>query len=77
MAYAFPSDIQQQLNQLMATGAFPSEDEVLRQAMAIFAVQQDDLAAVAASLRDFDSGERGIAAAESMAAVRANLRLTT
>jgi Arc/MetJ-type ribon-helix-helix transcriptional regulator len=70
MSYAFPHDIQQQLNQLMATGAFPSEDEVLRQAMTTFAAQQDDLAAVAASLRDFDGGERGISAGESLAVVR-------
>lgn len=70
MAYAFPHDIQQQLNQLMATGAFPSEEELLRQAMASFAAQQEDLTAVAASLRDFDGGERGISAAESLAAVR-------
>jgi Arc/MetJ-type ribon-helix-helix transcriptional regulator len=75
MAYAFPQDIQQQLDQLMATGVFLSEEEVIRQAMSNLAAQQTDLAAIAASLRDFDDGERGWPAANTVLAVREKLGL--
>ncbi len=73
MGYTFPSDIQQQLNQLMATGVFQSEDDLIRHAMANLALQQADLAAVAASLRDFDNGERGCSASDSITAIREKL----
>ena len=73
MAYSFPQDIQQQLDQLMSTGVFLSEDEVLRQAMSNLAAQQTDLAAIAASLRDFDNGEQGWPAADTVLAVREKL----
>jgi Arc/MetJ-type ribon-helix-helix transcriptional regulator len=75
MAYAFPQDIQRQLDQLMATGAFRSEDELLRQAVTTLAAQKDDLTAIAASLKDFDNGERGISAAESLGRVRTAIGL--
>ncbi|MDZ4656541.1 MAG: hypothetical protein SH868_03065 [Bythopirellula sp.] len=77
MGYTFPHDIQRQMNELMATGVFPSEDDLLRQAMSNLAVQQDDIAAIAASLRDFDNGERGCSAADSLVAVRDKLGLNS
>lgn len=75
MSYAFPSDIQHQVDSLMATGAFPSEDDLLRQAVSNLSTQQEDLLAVAASLRDYDNGERGIPAEESIRQIRVKLGL--
>lgn len=54
----------------MSTGAFRKEDELLRQAMFVLAAHQEDLAAISASLDDFDKGERGIRVAESLGLVR-------
>jgi Arc/MetJ-type ribon-helix-helix transcriptional regulator len=70
MSYLFPEDIQSQVDQLMATGVFDNQDELLRQAVSALAAQQDDLVAVADSLADFDCGERGISAVESLHQVR-------
>jgi Arc/MetJ-type ribon-helix-helix transcriptional regulator len=75
MSYIFPADIQCQVDQLMASGAFGNEDELLRQAVASLIAQKDDLVAVAESLADFDRGERGIPAAESLRQARRGLEL--
>jgi Arc/MetJ-type ribon-helix-helix transcriptional regulator len=73
MSYEFPHDIQNQVDQLMATGAFHTEEDLLRIAVSSLASQQEDLLAVAASLADFDNGERGIPAAESLLQLRSEL----
>jgi Arc/MetJ-type ribon-helix-helix transcriptional regulator len=69
-----PEDVQLQVDQLMATGVFDNEGDVLRQAVFSLAAQKDDLIAVAESLNDFDRGERGIPAAESHIRVGLNER---
>jgi len=74
MSYPFPPDIQEQIDELMAIGAFSTEEDVLRHAISAYVAQRNDLAAVAASLEDYDKGERGIPARESLAAIRKQLR---
>jgi Arc/MetJ-type ribon-helix-helix transcriptional regulator len=51
-----PMDIQQRVSALLGTGRYASEEEVLRAAVAALEVQNADLAAIQAGIRDMEHG---------------------
>jgi Arc/MetJ-type ribon-helix-helix transcriptional regulator len=56
MAYTFPSDLQQSIQALLATGKYDSEDAVLRSAVAALRQREEDIAAIRAGIADMEAG---------------------
>jgi Arc/MetJ-type ribon-helix-helix transcriptional regulator len=60
MSYAFPPDVQQQLDERMARGGYASEDDVLREAFAALTWEEDELDAVMQAVKALDEGDEGV-----------------
>lgn len=56
MSYELSQDIQQRVEAQIATGAYRSRDEVLREAMDALELQNADIAAIAAGIEDERAG---------------------
>jgi Arc/MetJ-type ribon-helix-helix transcriptional regulator len=56
MNHPLPIDVSQAIQSLMATGNYPSEDEVLRRALAALQQREEDLAAIRAGIADMEAG---------------------
>jgi len=56
MAYQFPPDVEELVRKQMQSGAFASEDDLLREALRTFNHVRDDLAAIEAGLADAHAG---------------------
>jgi Arc/MetJ-type ribon-helix-helix transcriptional regulator len=51
-----PADIQERVNALLGTGRYASEEEILRAAVTALEVQDADLAAIQAGVKDMERG---------------------
>lgn len=60
MPYSFPADVQQLINQQMATGHFPSEEDLLRQALLALEENDADLVAIREAIADLEAGDQGM-----------------
>lgn len=60
MAYSFPAELQDLVNQQMATGHYSSEDELLREALLALEEDDSDLIALREAAADYEAGDRGI-----------------
>jgi len=56
MNYAFPPDVETRVKRQLATGSYPSEDDVLRAAMTALEHEHDDLEAIQSGIADMDAG---------------------
>jgi Arc/MetJ-type ribon-helix-helix transcriptional regulator len=56
MAYQFPADVASRLAELMATGNYSSEDDVLRVALDALHDRDEDFAAIRAGWEDVQAG---------------------
>jgi Arc/MetJ-type ribon-helix-helix transcriptional regulator len=56
MAYSIPGDVEQQIDELLASGSFSSADEVLRSAFAALAKRRADLEAIREGIADIEAG---------------------
>ncbi len=61
MAYQFPADIQQSITAYVTSGSFPNEEQVLREAMRLLALQQEDLASIQRGFEDISNGRTQLA----------------
>lgn len=71
MAYAFPADVKDLVDEQIESGQYGSEDEVLRDALRALAEEQEDLAAVNEAIFEWRSGDSGVALDDAIAAIRA------
>jgi Arc/MetJ-type ribon-helix-helix transcriptional regulator len=60
MTYSFPQDLQRLVDARMATGQYPTEDDVLRGAMHALRDEQEDLEAVRAALAQLQADDVAI-----------------
>lgn len=60
MPYAFPPDVQRQINERMASGRYATEDEVLRDAFESLAWEERELKAVMQAVEALDNGDEGL-----------------
>ncbi len=70
MMYPFPPDLQQLVADHLASGRYPSEDEVLREAMHALGRQEDDLLAVQEAIAQWKSGDEGFSVKEAFKIIR-------
>jgi Arc/MetJ-type ribon-helix-helix transcriptional regulator len=56
MPYQFPPDIDQLAKKQMASGRYASEDEMLRAAMTALQRRNEEIAAIAAGIDDYEAG---------------------
>jgi len=56
MSYQFPTDVNQAIQSLMATGNYSSEEEVLRSALAVLQQHEEDFEAICEGLADLEAG---------------------
>ena len=56
MPYPFPPDVGQRVQSKIASGLYPSEDEVLRAAMGALEREHDDFVAIQAGVKDMEAG---------------------
>jgi Arc/MetJ-type ribon-helix-helix transcriptional regulator len=55
-AMTIPMDVQQRVSALLGTGRYSSEEEVLRAAVAALEIQDADVTAIQAGIRDLEQG---------------------
>jgi len=60
MPYSFPQDVKQLVDAHMATGHYPTEDDVLRDALRALRDEEDDLEAVRSALAELEAGDPGM-----------------
>jgi predicted transcriptional regulator len=51
-----PADVQDQIARYLASGRYPNEAEILRDALAALAAQDEDMAAIQAGIDDMNAG---------------------
>ena len=56
MSLTIPPDVQQQLNLLLETGRYASEEEILRAALLALEEQNADLVAIQSGIDDMENG---------------------
>ncbi|MBC8115145.1 MAG: type II toxin-antitoxin system ParD family antitoxin [Candidatus Saccharimonas sp.] len=56
MNYAFPPDVDCRVKRQLATGSYPSGDDVLRAAMTALEHEHDDLEAIQSGIADMEAG---------------------
>ncbi len=56
MAYAFPPDVRQLIQEAENFGEYVSEDDVLRDALSALIRQNEDLAAIREGIADMEAG---------------------
>lgn len=71
MAYAFPADVKDLVDEQIESGQYGSEDEVLRDALRALAEEQEDLAAVNEAIAEWRAGDSGVPLDDAIAAIRA------
>ncbi len=69
MSYSFPADVRRLVDQQLASGAYRSDDEVLREALRSLSGEDDDLTALEEAIAELDS-DPGQPLAEAFAEVR-------
>jgi putative addiction module CopG family antidote len=72
MQYPFPADLQAMVGEQMKTGAYGSEDELLRDALRALAEEEEDFAAVQEAIAEWHAGDQGTELGTAFAAVRAS-----
>ena len=55
-SYSFPADVAALINQHMARGVFPSEDDVLREALHALTQRLNDSEAIRSGIGDLEAG---------------------
>jgi predicted transcriptional regulator len=56
MAYQFPPDVQQLIHEAVAFGNYPTEDDLLRDALHALIQRKEDIAAIQAGVADMNAG---------------------
>jgi predicted transcriptional regulator len=56
MAYSFPPDLERLVRDEMSAGVYPTEDDLLRDAISALRGQREDVAAVRAGIADMEAG---------------------
>ncbi len=75
MGYPFPPDIQQAVGARMASGQYPSEDDLLREALRALEEQDEDLAAVNEAVAEWRAGDGGVPLDDAFTSLRKKHRL--
>jgi Arc/MetJ-type ribon-helix-helix transcriptional regulator len=73
MPYQFPPDLAELVRSQMASGRFASVDDLLRDALRSFSIDQidpDDLAAIYEALNELDAGDPGVDVDEAFRRIR-------
>ena len=60
MIYQFSPDLEDEINERMASGQYASQDELLRDALRALRLQDADVTAVKQAIADMEAGDRGI-----------------
>ena len=71
MVYQFPPDVEERVNEQMASGRYGSPDDVLRDALDALKRDDEDLAAVEEAIAEWRAGDEGVPLDEAFAALRA------
>ena len=66
MPYSFPSDVQRQILERIASGRYASEDDVLRDALDALGWEEQEEAAVQQALEALDAGDEGVDAVTNL-----------
>ena len=75
MSIQLSADIEQQVRHRVATGRYASEEEVLQEALAALAHQEDDFEAVQEAVNAWHGGDDGIPLEEAIAQIRTKHQL--
>jgi putative addiction module CopG family antidote len=70
MSYPFPPDLVELVAERMSTGAYGSEDDLLRDALRALSEEEEDLLAVREAITEMEAGDPGIPLAEAFQAIR-------
>ena len=70
MPYSFPVDVQQLIQEQMASGKFASEDDLLREALSALCEEEADLAAIREALDELADGDEGLPLDEAFDTIR-------
>lgn len=70
MSYNLPADVEQLLQDRLASGHYTSEAEVLREALLSLAEREDDLEAVRSAIAEMEAGDEGIPVSEAFDLIR-------
>ncbi|MCH8046221.1 MAG: type II toxin-antitoxin system ParD family antitoxin [Planctomycetes bacterium] len=60
MIYQFPPDLEDEINERMASGQYASQDDLFRDALRALRLQDADVIAVKEAIADMEAGDRGI-----------------
>lgn len=74
MAYPFPADVRQRVDDRLAVGTYATEDDVLRDALRALDEEEEDLEAVRAAVRELQSGDVGLPLDQAFDLVRESIR---
>ena len=71
MSYPFPFDVAELVQKQLATGAYVSEDEVLRDALRSLDAEREEWAAVQTGLVTLEQGNEGVSLQTAFDSIRA------
>ena len=60
MIYQFPPDLEDEINERMASGQYASQDDLFRDALRALRLQDADVTAVKQAIADMEAGDLGI-----------------
>jgi putative addiction module CopG family antidote len=77
MHYPFPPDLQQFVNERLASGQYANADDLLRAAFGVLLEEEQEFQAVREAVDRFRQGERGTPLDEAINRVRRQVELTS
>lgn len=70
MAYAFPPEVRQLVESAMATGRYPTEDDLLRDALDSLSAESAELQAIEAAINEWRHGDEGVPLDDAFETIR-------
>ena len=70
MTDTLPTDVQQMIDEQLASGRYATEDEVLREALRALSEEEEDLVAVREAIGEWRAGDNGVPLAKAFEQVR-------
>jgi putative addiction module CopG family antidote len=70
MSYPLPPDVEEMVRQRMASGKYPSEGDLFREALQALSEEEQDLAAIQEAVAEWRAGDSGIPLDEAFDALR-------
>ena len=77
MPYSFPPDLQQFVDERLASGQYSDADDLLRAAFRVLSEEEQEFVAVRDAVERFKNGERGVPLDEAIDRIRQQVKASS